>query len=75
MSVLDVTKLEKPKLKCMGFTYVLTMEQSCSTLEVPLFNMLPPQMGVEGNQRSKYFQNYDEKLEMGKHSFILVITI
>ena len=27
-----------------------------------LFNMLPP-------------QNYDEKLDMGKHPFILVITI
>ena len=29
----------------------------------------------EGNQRPKYLQNYDEKLAMGKHPFILVITI
>ena len=29
----------------------------------------------EGNQRHKYLQNYDEKLDMGKHPFILVITI
>jgi hypothetical protein len=29
----------------------------------------------EGNQRPKYLQNYDEKLDMGKNTFILVITI
>ena len=29
----------------------------------------------ERNQRPKYLQNYDEKLDMGKHDFILVITI
>ena len=29
----------------------------------------------EGNQRHKYLQNYDEKLDMGKHPFILVISI
>jgi hypothetical protein len=26
----------------------------------------------EGNQRPKYLQNCDEKLDMGKHPFILV---
>ena len=29
----------------------------------------------EGNQRPKYLQNFDEKLNMGKHPFILVSTI
>ena len=29
----------------------------------------------EGNQRPKYLQNNDEKLDMGKHPFILVIKI
>ena len=29
----------------------------------------------EENGRPKYLQNYDERLDMGKHSFILVITI
>ena len=28
-----------------------------------------------GNQRPKYLQNNDEKLDMGKHPFILVINI
>ena len=28
----------------------------------------------EGNQRPKCLQNYVEKLDMGKHPFILVIT-
>ena len=32
-------------------------------------------ISIEGNQRHKYLQNYDEKLDMGKHPFILVITI
>ena len=35
-----------------------------------LFNMLPPQN--RGNQRPKHLQNCDEKLDMGKHPFILV---
>ena len=26
----------------------------------------------KGNQRPKYLQNYGEKLDMGKHPFILV---
>ena len=51
---------EKPKLKCMGFTYN----------GPKLFNMLPPQM-----RETKYLQNYDEKLDIGKNTFILVITI
>ena len=29
----------------------------------------------EANQRHKYLQNYGENLDMGKHSFLLVITI
>ena len=29
----------------------------------------------EENQKPKYLQNYDKRLDMGKHPFILVITI
>ena len=29
----------------------------------------------EGNQKSKYLQNHVKRLDMGKHSFKLVITI
>jgi hypothetical protein len=47
----------------LGFTYN----------RAKLFNMLPT--SNEGNQRPKYLQNYDEKLDMGKHPFTLVITI
>ena len=58
----DLKVLEKPKLKCMGFTYN----------GAKLFNMLPPQM--RETKEYKYLQNYDEKLDMGKHPFILVIS-
>ena len=57
---------EKPKLKCMGFTYN-AMQWSKVVQRATTSN--------EGNQRPKYLQNYDEKLVMGKPSFILVITI
>ena len=52
---------EKPKLKCLGFTYN----------GAKLFNMLPIQM--KKNQKPKYLQNYDKRLDMGKHPFILII--
>jgi hypothetical protein len=29
----------------------------------------------EENRKPKYLQNYDKRLDMGKHPFILVITI
>ena len=29
----------------------------------------------EENQRPKYLQNFDEKLDMGKHPILLVISI
>ena len=60
----DLKVPEKPKLKCMGFTYN----------GAKLFNMLPPQT-KETKDTNTYLQNYDEKLDMGKHPFILVITI
>ena len=29
----------------------------------------------EENWKPKYIQNYDKRLDMGKHTFILIITI
>ena len=54
----DLKVPEKPKLKCMGFTYN----------GVKLFNMLPL-------QKPKCLQNYVKRLDMEKHSFILIIFI
>ena len=53
---------EKPKLKCLGFTYN----------GAKLFNMLPIQM--KKTEKPKYLQYFDKRLDMGKHSFILVIS-
>ena len=58
----DLKVPEKPKLKCLGFTYN----------GAKLFNMLPPQMR-ETKDPNMYLQNNDEKLDMGKHPFILVV--
>ena len=55
----DLKVPEKPKLKCMGFTYN----------EAKFFNMLPPQM------RETKDSNTLKTMDMGKHPFILVITI
>ena len=30
---------------------------------------------IEGNQKLKHIQNYDKRLDMEKHPFILIITI
>ena len=53
---------EKPNLKCLGFTYN----------GAKLFNMLPTKMK---KMEPNYLQNYDKGLDIGKHTFILVITI
>ena len=55
----DLKVPEKPKLKCMGFTYN----------GAKLFIMLPPQM--RKTKDTNTFKT-DEKLDMGKHPFILV---
>jgi hypothetical protein len=59
----DLKVPEKPKLKCMGFTYN----------GAKLFNMLPPQM--RETKDSNTFKNFNEKLDMGKHPFILDISL
>ena len=54
---------KKPKLKCLGFTYN----------GAKLFNMLPIKMKKSG--RPKYLQNFDKRMDMGKHTFTLTINI
>ena len=52
---------KKPKLKCMHGFYIQwnKIVQYATTSN-------------KGNQRPKYLQNFDEKLDMGKHPFVLV---
>ena len=57
---MDLKVPEKPKLKCLGFTYKVIQYASNSNDE---------------NLKPKYLQNYDKRLDMGKHLFTLVITI
>ena len=54
---------EKPKLKCMGFSKIYI--QWSKTLQ-------HASTSNKGNQRPKCLQNRDEKLDMGKHPFVLV---
>jgi hypothetical protein len=56
----DLKVPEKPKLKCLGFTYN----------EAKLFNMLPLQ--IREKQKPKHLQNYDKRLDMEQHCFILI---
>merc|ERR1719483_1030938 len=44
-------------------------------LSLPYQEFFHPSDSNEGNQKSKYLQKYVKRLDMGKHSFILVITI
>ena len=54
------------KLKCLGFIYngakLFKTVQYAANLN-------------EENRKPKYLKKYDKRLDMGKHPFILVITI
>ena len=57
----DLKVPEKPKLKCLGFTYsgAKLFSKHATTSD-------------EGNQKPKYLQNCVKRLDMEKHPFILI---
>ena len=58
----DLKVPEKPRLKCMGFTYV---QRSKVVQHATTSN--------EGKPKPRYLQKYVKRLDMEKHPFILII--